>query len=110
MYSGPAWPSRPSARQRARRAREDLLALVSHDLRSPMQSIRMTAAMVKSKLADDDRLTPRVEAIVKSAEIIDRLLGDLLDLARFDAGGLVLDRQARDLAELARLAIEDQIG
>ena len=88
--------------QRAVKAREDLLALVSHDLRSPMQSIRMTAAMVKSKLADDDRLRPRVEAIVKSAEIIDRLLGDLLDLARFDAGGLVLDRQARDLAEIAR--------
>jgi signal transduction histidine kinase/DNA-binding response OmpR family regulator len=91
--------------QRAVKAREDLLAIVSHDLRSPMQSILMTATMLNCKLADDDRMKPRVEGILKSAEIIDRLLGDLLDLARFDAGGLVLDRGDRDLCEIVRDAL-----
>jgi signal transduction histidine kinase/DNA-binding response OmpR family regulator len=91
--------------QRAVKAREDLLAIVSHDLRSPMQSILMTATMLNCKLADDDRMKPRVEGILKSAEIIDRLLGDLLDLARFDAGGLVLDRGEHDLCEIVRDAL-----
>jgi signal transduction histidine kinase/DNA-binding response OmpR family regulator len=91
--------------QRAVKAREDLLAIVSHDLRSPMQSILMIGAMLNRKLADDDQLKPRIEGILKSAEIIDRLLGDLLDLARFDAGGLVLDRGDRDLCEIVRDAL-----
>jgi signal transduction histidine kinase/DNA-binding response OmpR family regulator len=91
--------------QRAVKAREDLLAIVSHDLRTPMQSILMTATMLNDKLAEHDRMKPRVEGILKSAEIIDRLLGDLLDLARFDAGGLVLDRGDRDLGEIVRDAL-----
>jgi signal transduction histidine kinase/DNA-binding response OmpR family regulator len=91
--------------QRAVKAREDLLAIVSHDLRSPMQSILMTATMMNCKLSEDDRMKPRVEGILKSAEIIDRLLGDLLDLARFDAGGLVLDRRDCDLCEIVRDAL-----
>lgn len=91
--------------QRAVKAREDLLATVSHDLRSPMQSILMTATMVNDKLANHDPMKPRIERILKSAEIIDRLLGDLLDLARFDAGGLVLDRENRDVVEIARDAL-----
>jgi len=86
--------------QRAVKAREDLLAIVSHDLRSPMQSILMAATLVNHKLAAGDPIRPRVEGILKSAELIHRLLGDLLDLARFDAGGLVLDRRDGDLAAI----------
>jgi signal transduction histidine kinase/DNA-binding response OmpR family regulator len=91
--------------QRAVKAREDLLAIVSHDLRSPMQSILITAGLLSDKLSDRDPMKPRVEGILKSAEVIDRLLGDLLDLARFDAGGLVLDRSECDLRQIVRDAL-----
>ncbi|HSK02416.1 MAG TPA: response regulator [Kofleriaceae bacterium] len=91
--------------QRTVKAREDLLAIVSHDLRSPMQNILMAATMVNGKLHDGDPMKPRVEGILKSAKLIDRLLADLLDLARFDAGGLVLDRDDRDLAGIVRDAL-----
>jgi CheY-like chemotaxis protein len=70
-----------------------------------MQSILMIGTMLHYKLAEHDQMKPRVESILKSAEIIDRLLGDLLDLARFDAGGLVLDRGDRDLCEIVRDAL-----
>jgi signal transduction histidine kinase/DNA-binding response OmpR family regulator len=91
--------------QRAVKAREDLLAVVSHDLRSPMQSILVAATMVNHKLAGDDPMKSRLEAILKSAKVIARLLGDLLELARFDAGGLVLDRHESDLARIVRDAV-----
>lgn len=91
--------------QRSVKAREDLLAIVSHDLRSPMQSITMAATLVKHKLVGDDPLQPRIEAILRSAKLVERLLGDLLALAQYDAGGLVLDRHENDLARIVRDAI-----
>jgi signal transduction histidine kinase/DNA-binding response OmpR family regulator len=87
------------------KAREDLLAIVSHDLRTPMQNILMAATMVNDQLAVADPMKPRVQGILRSVAHIERLLGDLLDLARFDAGGLVLDRHDGDLGRIVRDAL-----
>lgn len=87
------------------KAREDLLAIVSHDLRTPMQNILMAATMVNDALAVDDPMQRRVQGILRSVGHIERLLGDLLDLARFDAGGLVLDRHEVDLDRIVRDAL-----
>jgi len=67
------------------KAREGLLAIVSHDLRSPMQSILMTASMLDHSSPIMIQMKPRVKGILKSRNH-EHLLGDLLDLARFDAG------------------------
>jgi signal transduction histidine kinase/DNA-binding response OmpR family regulator len=92
--------------QREVRAREDLLAIVSHDLRTPMQSILLTAAMLEQQMAQSDPMKPRVESLIKSADFINRLLGDLLDLSRFDAGGLQLDRDTHDIGRIVRDNLE----
>jgi signal transduction histidine kinase len=92
--------------QREVKSRKDLLAIVSHDLRNPLQSILMTATMMEQKIASSDPLYARVESIAKSAGLASRLLGDLLDLARFEAGNLVLERRLQDVEPIVSDCIE----
>lgn len=92
--------------QREVKARKDLLAIVSHDLRNPLQSILMSASVVRQQLGPDDPLNRRVDSIAKSASLASQLLTDLLDLSRFEAGTVVLDRKVQDLAPIVRDSIE----
>jgi signal transduction histidine kinase len=92
--------------QREVKSRRDLLAIVSHDLRSPLQSILITATLMEQKIAPADPLHARVQSIARSAGVASRLLGDLLDLARFEAGNLTLDHREQDLAPIVRDAID----
>lgn len=92
--------------QREVKSRKDLLAVVSHDLRNPLQNILMTATMLEHQLPPGDPLRARVETITRSSALASRLLGDLLDLARFEAGNLVLDRRVQDLAPIVRDSLD----
>ena len=66
--------------QRATQARENLLALVSHDLRNPLGAIFMCTSKL---LRTEERLGSRqeIERIQRSAERMNRLIGDLLNVA-----------------------------
>lgn len=73
------------ASQEAIRARDDILAIVSHDLRQPLNAIDLAAAMV---LAGDlePKARKRLEMIEKSASRMERLLRDLLDTSSIQTG------------------------
>jgi signal transduction histidine kinase/CheY-like chemotaxis protein len=75
--------------QQAIRSRDELLAVVSHDLRSPLTSIlARSEAMVEGlPMADNAR------AIVRSAQRMRRLVDDLLDAAAIEAGRLSILRR-----------------
>jgi signal transduction histidine kinase/CheY-like chemotaxis protein len=92
--------------QREVKSRNDLLAIVSHDLRSPMQSILITATLIEQGIAFQDPLRARVESIARSAGLASRLLGDLLDLARFESGHVVLESRLQDVAPMVRDSID----
>jgi len=81
------------------RERALLLAGVSHDLRSPLARIRLAAQL----LPGSPEVDPRRDAIVRNADVADRLIGSFLDHVR--AGELPLD-QAVDLAALARRLVD----
>ncbi len=72
---------------RARRARDDLLAIVSHDLRGPLSVIQLSATAL-------DRKSPSHEsaAILRGVTRASVLIQDLLTMARLDAGQLPLER------------------
>ncbi len=95
--------------ERASRAREDVLAVVSHDLRNPLSAILLSAS---SMLAMDiaDRKAPRIrknlETISRSAERMARMIGDLLDLASIQTGRLTVERSPESSSVLVREAIE----
>lgn len=83
--------------QRAVRTRENFLAVVSHDLKNPLSSIMMANAILIDQSSEDspDVATRRpTEIIQRSAERMERLIRDLLDLASLDAGQLSMDRRA----------------
>jgi len=92
--------------RRAVRAREDVLGVVSHDLRSPLSVIAMCATAL---LGDDASGVPpdreTLETIQRSAHWAQRLIQDLLDVSAIDAGGLSLARGAEDPRMLVSRAV-----
>jgi signal transduction histidine kinase len=91
--------------QQAVRAREEVLAIVSHDLRNPLSSIRLAASLVREQVGGT-RAVGLVERIDRSADQMNRLLGDLLDAARIEAGGLVGEPKPERLSPIVDEACE----
>ncbi len=96
--------------QRAVRARDDLVAVVSHDLKNPLNVIQMQAVLLRNVSgadADDrsSRLRAAVDRIQRSVGHMDALIHDLLDLARIEAGRFVLQRQMESLDDMVAEAL-----
>lgn len=73
--------------ERASQARAEVLAQVSHDLRSPLSAITLSCdAVRKGPAAEDGTVRRSVERIDAAARRMSRLVGDLLDHARLSAG------------------------
>ncbi|HEY0143254.1 MAG TPA: HAMP domain-containing sensor histidine kinase [Thermoanaerobaculia bacterium] len=72
--------------QQAVRAREEVLAIVSHDLRNPLNAVTLGASLLQMSetLSDDDR--EQVDTIVLSGKRMSRLIADLLDITRLEGG------------------------
>lgn len=82
--------------ERAIRAREDVLAIVSHDLRNPLSSIMMVASLIDRRAAADavtDFYRLQSQKIRRAGERMNRLIEDLLDVAQMDAGQFKLGTQ-----------------
>ena len=86
----------------ADRARRQLLADVSHELMTPLTAIRGYAETLSlPQFVPATKEGQRaVKVIQEEGERIERLVRDLLDLARFEAGGLSLDLENVDVDEL----------
>jgi len=81
-----------------------LLASLSHDLRTPLTAIKVAIENLRGDLPSDDR---RVQAAAATAEIdrLARLVQDILDMARVDAGAILVDRQWVSPADVVDAAI-----
>ncbi len=95
--------------QEAIRSREEVLAVVSHDLRNPLNALKLTAQQLER--ATDAQLSPaRVRRLAErmrtAAERMSRLIRDLLDLAAVQGGALRMERSRHPCAELAGAAVE----
>ncbi|MHB1224122.1 MAG: hybrid sensor histidine kinase/response regulator [Gemmatimonadaceae bacterium] len=101
------------AARMATRARDDLLAIVSHDLRNPIHAIYMAATFLLDVLPErsdvpDIALSRRqAEVIRRSARRGNTLIGDLLDVTRIEDGRLTVKTQPVESAELLSEAIHD---
>ena len=91
----------------ASRMREDVMAVVSHDLRNPLSSILSSAALGHALLEDSQHSAKRhIETIQRSAERMKRLVSDLLDIASIDAGRFVIEPAHHHAAGILREACE----
>jgi light-regulated signal transduction histidine kinase (bacteriophytochrome) len=85
-------------------ARRQLLAMLGHDLRDPLQSISMVAAMMK-RTDEAKRLGHR---LASSSGRMQRLISQVMDMSRLDAGMALTSRpQPTDLVALVRDLIEE---
>jgi signal transduction histidine kinase/CHASE3 domain sensor protein len=97
------------AAQDATRARDDLVAIVSHDLRNPIHTINMAAAFLLDVAPPvDRRVTSRrqLEVIQRQANRANRLISDLLDVARIEAGGLAVEPIQVEVRSLVQEALD----
>jgi PAS domain S-box-containing protein len=95
--------------QEAVRAREDLLAIVSHDLRNPLGVVlASTALLLKANLPPDkqERARRQVEAIQRAGNRMNRLIRDLLDFASIQAGRLSVSLRPQDVATMVNEVLE----
>jgi PAS domain S-box-containing protein len=88
-----------SDRKRAERLQRDVLAMVSHDLRGPLTILRANAQILERR---QEYRASTVSAIIASTDRMARLIDDLADVVRLEAGQLSLQRRRVDLAVLVR--------
>ena len=97
----------------AARARDDVLAVVSHDLRNPLNAVQMSATFLLDLLATPGTTPPfeqQLKAINRAATRANRLIGDLLDVSRIEAGTLAVERSPLEAGQVLAEAVEDQRG
>ena len=84
--------------QRLSRARDEILGVVSHDLRNPLSAITMcTRVLLEAPPETDAERRELLSAIDESAEWMNRLIQDLLDVTSIEAGRLSLERELTDV-------------
>lgn len=89
--------------QSSQQAQRDLVANVAHDLRTPLTSVQGFAqALVDGTAATPEAQAQAAQAIHEEARRMRRMTDTLLELARFEAGDLTLEREPVDLAPLVR--------
>jgi signal transduction histidine kinase/CheY-like chemotaxis protein len=92
------------AAERASRAKDELLSLVSHELRSPLHTMGAWLAALRG-MPDGPPRERALGALERSLRLLTRLIGDLLDASRIATGKLEIERAAVDLRAVVESAV-----
>lgn len=93
--------------QQALEARDSVLAVVSHDLRNPLNAVTTSLALLDHVLPDEEGTARRaVNTIRRSAQQMSRLIDDLLDAARIESGRFTIESGEVELQALLQEALE----
>ena len=100
------------ARERTDRSRADLVSTVAHELRSPLTSVKGFTATLLAKWDrfNDDQKKLMLETVNADADRVTRLLTELLDVSRIDAGRLEMRSQVVDVATSVRKAVDGRVA
>ncbi len=94
------------AAQRAKVARDEVLGAVSHDLRNPLAAIMMCARVLAANSPITTNRDELIAAIIESAEMMHRMIQDLLDVATIESGHFRVDPSPERLEELMGRVME----
>jgi signal transduction histidine kinase len=96
--------------QSSQQTQRDFLANVSHELRTPLTSIQGFAqAILDGAAAEEPSRKKAAQVILDESHRLRRLVEELLDLARYDAGQMHLERSPLDLGALLR-SVADRLS
>jgi signal transduction histidine kinase len=109
QYAGSALGRQPEVEaqlEALERIRTDLLSTIAHELRTPLTAVRTSVGLLRDpRIRPDEAARAQLlERIARSAERMQRLVTDVLDLARFRSGTLTLQARRFDGVGLAREA------
>lgn len=87
--------------------RDDILAIVSHDLRSPLSVISATVGLLlrSGQLPDNSDSRRQYDRIRRNVEQMNRLIGDLMDMASIRSGRLSIERRPEKIGSLVHEAV-----
>lgn len=95
------------------KARDEFLSIASHELNTPLTSLRLQAQLHKRLMAKNDprafspeRIKETIEQTEKQVMRIGRLIDDMLDVSKIRSGKLAVERERFDLCELVHEVIE----
>ena len=91
-----------TAAEEASRLKDQFLAIVSHELRTPLNAVLGWADMLTRRALQGDARERALRGISEGARRQERLIDDLLDVARIASGKMRLDRAFVDLADVIR--------
>ena len=97
---------REAERDAAERARRDLIAAVSHDLRTPLTSLRLLADAIEDDLVDPATRRSYLEQMSVHIRSLSTLIEDLFELSRLEAGEIQWSMQRVRLGELVEETVE----
>lgn len=100
------------ARERIERSSADLISTVSHELRSPLTSIKGFTATLLAKWDrfPDEQKQVMLQTVNADADRVTRLLTELLDVSRIDAGRLQIHKQVVDLRATVQKVVDGRIA
>jgi signal transduction histidine kinase len=98
--------SAEEAMRRAERRKDEFLAMLAHELRNPLAPIRNAAEILRLIESDDPRLRRAIRIIDGQSSHMERLIEDLLDVARIAQGRLDLRRETLALTDVLTQALE----
>ena len=90
----------------ADRRKDEFLAVLAHELRSPLAPILTAARILQMKGSPDPQLQKPRETIVRQTLQLSKLVDDLLDVGRITAGKLSLDKRRVELNDIVKQAVE----
>lgn len=98
-----------SEAQQAVAVRDRVLAIVSHDLRNQLGVVRMGTHLLSRKVdanAEKDELRKPIDTVDRTADSMQRLVSDLVDMAALQAGKLTIDKHPLAIRELLEQACQ----
>jgi signal transduction histidine kinase len=83
------------------KAKDDFLSLVSHELRTPMSSLLVFSEMLQNGVVDSEETRAEIHrTMVEECKRLSRLISDVLDLAKIEAGRMQFHIQTMNIGEL----------
>ncbi|WP_394435430.1 sensor histidine kinase [Streptomyces sp. SGAir0957] len=100
------------ARRRTERSHAELIAIVAHELRSPLTSVKGFTATLLAKWErfTDEQKRLMLETVDADANRVTRLIAELLDISRIDSGRLELRRQPVDIGAAVSRHIQAHVA
>ena len=92
--------------QKANQMKDEFLAVLSHELRSPLNAIVGWSHLLRTRKFTEEQVAQGLETIERNAKIQNQLINDLLDISRIIRGKLTLNPRSCNLVPIIKSAIE----